>query len=148
VRRITINQDVALISDTVGFISKLPAYMIEAFKSTLEELIYSDIVIVVIDASDHFNELRKKFKSCYTTLNEIGVETDKMVFALNKSELLDGDEILDIVDLLELNGSKKWIDISAATQKNVDKLKEIIDNIFQNDISYKKDKVGVKTYGN
>ena len=71
-----------------------------------------------------------------------------MVFALNKSELLDGDEILDIVDLLELNGSKKWIDISAATQKNVDKLKEIIDNIFQNDISYKKDKVGVKTYGN
>ena len=71
-----------------------------------------------------------------------------MVFALNKSELLDGDEILDIVDLLELNEGKKWIDISAATQKNMDKLKEIIDNIFQNDISYKKDKVGVNTYGN
>ena len=148
VRRMTINQDVALISDTVGFISKLPAYMIEAFKSTLEELLYADIIIVVIDASDHLDELRKKFKSCYTTLNEIGVEADKMVFALNKSELLDGDEILDIVDLLELNEGKKWIDISAATQKNMDKLKEIIDNIFQNDISYKKDKVGVKTYGN
>jgi len=148
VRRVTINQKVALISDTVGFISKLPAYMIEAFKSTLEELIYSDIVIVVIDASDHLDELRKKFKSCYTTLNEIGVEADKMVFVLNKSELLDEDEILDIVDLLELNAGKKWIDISAVTQKNIDKLKEIIDNIFQNDISYKKDKVGVKTYGN
>ena len=148
VRRMTINQDVALISDTVGFISKLPAYMIEAFKSTLEELLYADIIIVVIDASDHLDELRKKFKTCYTTLNDIGVETDKMVFALNKSELLDGDEILDIVDLLELNEGKKWIDISAATQKNMDKLKEIIDNIFQNDISYKKDKVGVNTYGN
>ena len=71
-----------------------------------------------------------------------------MVFVLNKSELLDEDEILDIVDLLELNAGKKWIDISAVTQKNIDKLKEIIDNIFQNDISYKKDKVGVKTYGN
>ena len=71
-----------------------------------------------------------------------------MIFALNKSELLDEDEILDIVDLLELNAGKKWIDISAVTQKNIDKLKEIIDNIFQNDISYKKDKVGVKTYGN
>ena len=148
VRRMTINQDVALISDTVGFISKLPAYMIEAFKSTLEELLYADIIIVVIDASDHLDELRKKFKTCYTTLNDIGVEVDKMVFALNKSELLDGDEILDIVDLLELNEGKKWIDISAATQKNMDKLKEIIDNIFQNDISYKKDKVGVNTYGN
>jgi GTP-binding protein HflX len=144
----TINKEVALISDTVGFISKLPAYMIEAFRSTLEELIYSDIVIVVIDASDHLDELQKKFKSCYTTLNEIGVEVDKMVFALNKSELLDGDEISDIVDLLELNEGKKWIDISAATQKNMDKLKEIIGNIFQNDISYKKNKVGVNTYGN
>jgi len=148
IRRMTINREVVLISDTVGFISKLPAYMIEAFKSTLEELIYSDIVIVVIDASDHLDELRKKFKSCYTTLNEIGVEVDKMVFALNKSELLDVDKILDIVDLLELNGGKKWIDVSAVTQKNLDKLREIIDNIFQNDISYKKDKVGVKTYGN
>ena len=105
--------------------------MIEAFKSTLEELIYSDIVIVVIDASDHLDELQKKFKSCYTTLNEIGVEVDKMVFALNKSELLDGDEISDIVDLLELNQGKKWIDISAVTQKNMDKLKEIIDTAFQ-----------------
>ena len=148
VRRVTINQDVALISDTVGFISKLPAYMIEAFKSTLEELLYADIIIVVIDASDHLVELRKKFKSCYTTLNEIGVEVDKMVFALNKSESLDEDEILDVVDLLELNESKKWIDISATTQKNMNKLKEIISNIFQNDISYNKDKVGVKTYGN
>ena len=148
VRRMTINQDVALISDTVGFISKLPAYMIEAFKSTLEELLYADIIIVVIDASDHLDELRKKFKTCYTTLNDIGVEVDKMVFALNKSELLDGDEILDIVDLLELKESKKWIDISATTQKNMDKLKEIIDNIFQNDISYKKDKAGVNAYGN
>ena len=109
---------------------------------------HADIIIVVVDASDHLDELRKKFKSCYTTLNEIGVETDKMVFALNKSELLDGDEILDIVDLLEINEGKKWIDISAVTQKNMDKLKEIIGNIFQNDISYKKDKVGVKTYGN
>ena len=70
-----------------------------------------------------------------------------MIFALNKSELLDEDEILDIVDLLELN-SKKWIDISASTQKNVDKLKEIIGNVFRNDISHKKDEVGVKTYEN
>ena len=71
-----------------------------------------------------------------------------MIFALNKSELLDEDKILEIVDLLELNESKKWIDISAATQKNMDKLKEIVSNISQNGISYNKDEVGVKTYGN
>jgi len=148
VRRVMINREIALISDTVGFISRLPAYMIEAFKSTLEELLYTDVIIFVIDASDNLDELRKKFKSCYTTLNEIGVESNKLVFALNKSELLDDDEILDIVDYLELNGSKKWIDISAVTGKNMDKLEKIIDNVFQNDISQNSDKVGAKTYGN
>ena len=148
IRRVMIKKETALISDTVGFISKLPAYMIEAFRSTLEELLYADVVIVVIDVSDNFDELRKKFKSCYTTLNTIGVESDKMIFALNKSELLDEDEILDKVDLLELNEDKKWIDISAVTQKNMGKLKEIISNIFQNDISQNGDKVGVKTYEN
>src|SRR5574342_256717 len=49
-RRLTIDKKTVLISDTVGFISKLPAYMIEAFKSTLEELLHTDLVIVVIDA--------------------------------------------------------------------------------------------------
>jgi len=147
VRRVMINQEIALISDTVGFISRLPAYMVEAFKSTLEELLYTDVIIFVIDASDNLDELRKKFKSCYTILNEIGVESNKMVFALNKSELLDDDEILDIIDYLELKDSIKLIDISAVTGKNVDKLKKIIDNIFQNYISENSDKVGVKTYG-
>ena len=148
VRKVMINKKEALISDTVGFISKLPAYMIEAFRSTLEELVYSDVVIVVIDASDNHDELQKKFKSCYATLNEIGVETNKMIFALNKSELLNQDEILDVVDLLGLNENKKWVDISAATKKNMDKLEEIVNNIFHNDISYNREKVGVKTHGN
>jgi len=147
-RRVMINQEIALNSDTVGFISRLPAYMIEAFKSTLEELLYTDVIIFVIDASDNLDELRKKIKSCYTILNEIGVESNKLVFALNKSELLDDDEILDIIDYLELKGSKKWIDISAVTGKNIDKLEKIIGNVFQNDISQNRDKVGAKTYGN
>jgi len=52
--------------------------MIEAFKSTLEELLYTDVIIFVIDASDNLDELRKKFKSCYTILNEIGVESTSL----------------------------------------------------------------------
>ena len=59
-RRVSINQEAVLISDTVGFISKLPAYMIEAFNSTLEELLYADIILVMIDASDTLYELQKK----------------------------------------------------------------------------------------
>ena len=73
-----INQEPFLISDTVGFISKLPAYMIDAFKSTLEELGHMQIiVVVVIDISDSIFELKKKFSSCMRTLSELGVEKDK-----------------------------------------------------------------------
>src|SRR3989304_4448857 len=66
-RRLNIDRKAVLISDTVGFISRLPAYMIEAFRSTLEELLYTDIVIVVVDASDLQTELKKKFQSCTKT---------------------------------------------------------------------------------
>ena len=87
-RRIIINQQPALISDTVGFISKLPAYMIDAFKSTLEELTFSDIVILVIDINDSQLELKKKFASCMRTLDELGVKKEKIIFVLNKLDLI------------------------------------------------------------
>jgi len=79
-RKFRLQKMEVLISDTVGFISKLPAYMIDAFKSTLEELNYTDIVIVVIDVNDTILELKKKFRSCVTTLDEIGVDKDKIIF--------------------------------------------------------------------
>ena len=63
VRKFKLDREWVLISDTVGFISKLPAYLIEAFKSTLEELTFTDIVIVVIDTNEKNNELKKKFSS-------------------------------------------------------------------------------------
>ena len=85
-RRFSIDYEPFLIADTVGFISKLPAYMIDAFKSTLEELIHTDVIIVVVDISDTLFELRKKFASCMRTLGELGVEMDRIIFALNKSD--------------------------------------------------------------
>ena len=148
VRRMKINHEAALISDTVGFISKIPAYMIEAFNSTLEELLYADVILVVIDASDHLSELQKKFKSCYRTLIEIGAEPTKMIFVLNKSELLTDDEISDRVDYLMLKENKKWVTISAVTGKNIDKLEKAIGKIFQNNVSQNNEDVSVKAYGN
>ncbi|MCH8323573.1 MAG: GTPase HflX [Thaumarchaeota archaeon] len=130
VRRLTIKQKAFLISDTVGFISKLPAYMIEAFKSTLEELLYSDLVVVVIDVSDSLFDLKKKFKSCKKTLNEIGVEQDRIIYALNKAELLDQNEILEKVGYLGLEENKKWIQVSAKTGQNTKEFKELIKNVI------------------
>ena len=130
VRRLTIKQKAFLISDTVGFISKLPAYMIEAFKSTLEELLYSDLVVVVIDVSDSLFDLKKKFQSCKKTLNEIGVEQDRIIYALNKAELLDQNEILEKVGYLGLEENKKWIPVSAKTGQNTKEFKELIKNVI------------------
>ena len=105
-RRITIKQEPFLISDTVGFISKLPAYMIDAFKSTLEELAHTDVVIVVVDISDSLFDLKKKFASCMRTLSELGVEGNKLAFALNKMDLSKSDEIMNKIEILNLSGKK------------------------------------------
>ena len=140
VRRITINQEPFLIGDTVGFISKLPAYMIDAFKSTLEELLHSDIIILVIDINDTAFELKKKFSSCMRTLSELGVQQDKIVYALNKSDLLEIEEIQQKIDILNLNENKKLIAISAKTGKNIDELKNLIKEIIENQSFHKPQK--------
>ncbi len=130
-RKINLKDTEVLISDTVGFISKLPAYMIEAFKSTLEELVYTDIVIVVIDISDPVFELKKKFRSCVMTLDEIGVSKDRIIFALNKSDSVSQDVILEKVEQIGLKGSNKWIEISAINGKNIDELKNLIHHALE-----------------
>jgi len=140
-RRFTINQESFLIADTVGFISKLPAYMIDAFKSTLEELIHTDIIIVVVDISDSLFDLKKKFSSCMHTLGELRVEMDKIIFALNKSDLLTSEQIEEKMEILNLKDSKKRIAVSAKTGYNVNELKDLIKEIIQSQKSpeFKKD---------
>lgn len=125
-RKIRLTETDVLISDTVGFISNLPAYMIEAFKSTLEELIYTDAVILVIDISDSGLELIKKFKSCMRALEELGVDYDKIIFALNKSDLVLPDGIMEKASELGLKENKKWLPVSATTGQNITQLKDLL----------------------
>ncbi len=129
-RRLVINQEPFLIADTVGFISKLPAYMIDAFRSTLEELVHTDVIILVVDVNDSISELKKKFSSCMRTLSELGVEKDRVVYALNKSDLLEMDEVKRKIEFLNLIENKKVISVSAKTGKNVSQLKELIKEII------------------
>ncbi|MEM2785610.1 MAG: GTPase HflX [Candidatus Nitrosotenuis sp.] len=130
-RKILINKKPVLISDTVGFISKLPAYMIEAFKSTLEELRYADVVVVVVDVSDSELELKKKFRSCIKTLSDLDVDQERVVFALNKSDLISPEDILRRAELVGLEESKKWVPISAVTGENISKLLELVSRMLE-----------------
>jgi GTP-binding protein HflX len=77
-----------MLSDTVGFISRLPAYMVESFKSTLEELTYADLVLLLLDASESEESVRIKLTSCQETLDQLKVDPAKVVLVLNKIDLL------------------------------------------------------------
>jgi GTP-binding protein HflX len=114
--------------------------MIDAFKSTLEELKHTDVIIVVIDISDSVIELKKKFASCMRTLSELDIEKDKMIYALNKADLVKSEEIERKIDILDLTKNKKWVSVSAKTGENVNQLKELIKDIMTNQNSPKFEK--------
>ena len=80
-----------LMTDTVGFIRKLPHHLVEAFKSTLEEAKYSDLILHVVDASNPQKE--KQMEAVYETLKQLGANESPIVTAFNKIDLLNGDEI-------------------------------------------------------
>lgn len=135
-RAINIKGNKYLLSDTVGFISKLPAYMIEAFRSTLEELTFSDLVVLVIDASEPIENMRKKYESSMKILNELQVQEDKIIYALNKIDLVgDEDEVYRKarsigIDVRDGDAREtKWsrcVAISAKTGKNIEVLLDTI----------------------
>ena len=76
-------------------------------------------------------ELKKKFSSCMRTLSELGVEQDKVVFALNKSDLLKNEEIERKIGFLNLSENRKVISVSAKTGKNITQLKKLIKEIIE-----------------
>ena len=77
-----------MLSDTVGFISRLPTYLVESFKSTLEELTYADLILLVIDASESHESVGVKLGSCRETLEQLEVDPKKILLVLNKADLL------------------------------------------------------------
>ena len=124
-RRFVVSGEPLLLSDTVGFISKLPAYMIDAFKSTLEELLYTDVVLVVIDAGDGDAVMKKKFQSCMSTLWEIGVDPSRIIFVLNKTDLVNEDELPAKAKMLRIE-DKQWAAASAKTGRGMEALRAMI----------------------
>ena len=88
VRQLTLpDQKRFLLSDTVGFVSKLPTHLVESFKSTLAEAANADLLIQVIDASDpHYEDM---MKTTQETLKQIGIENIPMLYVFNKADKTD-----------------------------------------------------------
>lgn len=84
------NRNVGVISDTVGFIQQLPHQLIEAFKSTLAELKYADLLLVVTDIAD--NNWKTHINTVLETLEDLGLEKE-ILFVFNKSDKLEPEEL-------------------------------------------------------
>jgi len=82
-----------LVTDTVGFIDRLPITLIEAFHSTLEEMVYSDLILLVVDVSEPIEEIQRKVECCLETIRQIGASGLPMVTALNKIDLVPEHEL-------------------------------------------------------
>ena len=104
-----------LISDTVGFISKLPHHLVEAFKATLEELEYADLLLHVIDASNP--EWREQAAVVEKLIAELGAAETPRIDVFNKSDRYTGDIVPHGEDI---------VSISAKTGQGLDKLLDMI----------------------
>ncbi len=111
-----------LLTDTVGFIRNLPHHLIRAFKSTLDEAVYSDILLVVIDASDP--EFIRQTEVTTSLLDELGAGNKPTLYVFNKCDACaDRDAMIHIKSLASRAGTEV-VFISAKTGAGCDKLVE------------------------
>jgi GTP-binding protein HflX len=114
-----------LLTDTVGFIEKLPHQLVEAFKATLEETTLADLLLHVVDASASEERMEVEMHAVDEVLEEIGAGDTPRVLVFNKLDLLGPDERRDL-----LVGSGDAIGISAASGDGVGALLDAIEAAF------------------
>ncbi|MCL2172455.1 MAG: GTPase HflX [Candidatus Bathyarchaeota archaeon] len=120
-----------LLTDTVGFIDRLPISLIEAFHSTLEETIYSDLIILVIDLKEPLEVIEKKIDICQDTINRLNAGGIPQITALNKIDRLSPEELEQKLDALK-GKIQNPILLSAKKQTNLDMLKAQIVKMLEN----------------
>ncbi|HTX44312.1 MAG TPA: GTPase HflX [Methanocella sp.] len=113
----------ALLTDTVGFIKGLPHFMVEAFRSTLEEIYLADLIILVVDVSEPPEAIAEKLVTCHDTMwDEIG--PIPVITALNKADLIAPEELEERKRAI-IHLAPHPVAISARTGEGLDELKRI-----------------------
>lgn len=111
-----------LLTDTVGFISKLPHHLVEAFKSTLEEAAYADIILHVVDASNP--AMDSQMYVVYDTLEKLGAGDKPIITAFNKIEIAGNKVLKDFK-------ADKTVNISALHGDGLTELKDTIEEVLR-----------------
>ena len=118
-----------LVTDTVGFIRKLPHHLIEAFKSTLEEAKYANLLIHMVDASNE--EASSQMLVVYDTLKSLDVVDKDIITVFNKTDLMEEN-----MELPRDFHADKVLKMSAKTGEGIEDLKKTIEDILQNQRVY------------
>lgn len=117
-----------LLTDTVGFIRKLPHHLIEAFKSTLEEAKYADCIFHVVDAANPQRD--KQMHIVYETLDRLGVKDKKIVTLFNKQDLRTDEEPLQDYRADQI------LFISAARDEGLEEVRDLLANFLRENKIY------------
>jgi GTP-binding protein HflX len=132
VRKVVLGNIPFLLSDTVGFIRKLPHHLIESFQSTLDEVREADILLHVVDVSHPFHD--NQIEVVNNTLAELGAGDIPAILVLNKVDLLREKEESRVLDLEEMKGYyrqmgfREVIFISASQGENLPEFRRLLFN--------------------
>ena len=113
------NGENVLFTDTVGFIRKLPHHLVKAFKSTLDEVVYADILLIIADANDP--EVEEHLDVTEKVVSELGVENKLVIYVYNKCDIADGN----VITRGDLS-----VKVSGATGDGVDDLLSMIEQVI------------------
>src|SRR5699024_138367 len=126
VRRVTLDTNQTfLLTDTVGFIHKLPHHLVKAFRSTLEEVIEADVLIHVVDYSNPFHE--EQIKLTNKILGDIGVKDIPVVYAYNK---------IDLADEIRPENQGNHIYLSAKSKEGIAALTDVVRQLAFNNYTH------------
>lgn len=128
-----------LMTDTVGFIRKLPHHLVDAFKSTLEEAKYSDVILHVVDCSNPCME--QQMEAVYETLNQLGIKDTPVITAFNKIDQADKGILLKDVH------ADETVKISAKEGTGTGDLLNVIEDVLSRQKIYLEKKYGYDEAG-
>ncbi|MDE6435648.1 MAG: GTPase HflX [Lachnospiraceae bacterium] len=117
-----------MLTDTVGFISKLPHHLIQAFRSTLEEARYSDMILHVVDVSNP--DADRQMFAVYETLRQLEITDKPIITVFNKT-----DRLMELPVIKDLQADAT-VFISAAKEQGLDKLLELIEEELRKNRTY------------
>ena len=118
-----------LLTDTVGFINNLPHHLIKAFKSTLDEAVYADVLIIVSDASDEYAPVQ--LEVCTKLLSELGAEGKPTLFAFNKCDAQTDTDALYQLKRFASDYNGESVFISAKTGEGLEDFLSALEKLLR-----------------